>query len=266
MMTAKLTFRLLYRVYLIDDKDPKHPSLQLIQDFWKKNIHSFSIKHGTSSLYEKHFRKFGLSSVYPEPFQDIVKKVRQLWDRYEKEVFPKSDYFRWFEQRFDKAYEQKRIEFSFAANKFRTQEYTVGRRGHGGEWMREVRRFLSTAKEKNIPFSQDEQNIFDRIETLSDLLYATPPMTINIRGGSAAFVQIFPQTHLCSLQDLVSRIQKTFSRWQEPRQLRHYLSAQISPAIRSEIDRWQNSYEIMVNQPVPSDLLDFDISEKKKKR
>jgi hypothetical protein len=119
-------------------------------------------------------------------------------------------------------------------------------------------------KQKNPHLSESEQHTIDRIEALSELLKSVPPMTVEIRGGSTAFTQVIGRTALCPLGALVERVRNECPRWQEPHQLTHYLDAVIAPQVHEERSRLEERYEILVQQPLLSDMLSFVEGEMRK--
>ena len=100
-------------------------SMELQQQFWEKNVSTFTIKHGTSSIYRKHFQDYGISSSYPKPLEDLIDRVRKVWTNHEHDIMKRTAYFKMFEQRYDEAHQNQKLYF-LSANNSITSEYTTG--------------------------------------------------------------------------------------------------------------------------------------------
>lgn len=247
---------------IVRDPSGDLSSLKLMEQFWKEHVQTFKIKHGTSSIYLQHFKKHGISHHYPPQLSDLVKKVRDIWTEHEKSVIEKSGYFRMFEQRYDNAHEKEEIAVSFSANPSITSEFTKGERGGGGEWIRELRRFVRYSEQNSKVFSEDQKKTLVKVKTFMHLMRVLPPMAIAINGGVAMrnpFWRAHGHGSFGSLKDFQEYVQNRFPDWKEPKKLSEFLNNVLGKEIEEVKERVSKQYEISVHEPVKAENLEFHI-------
>ncbi len=250
----------IYLLYTANEKRLQaNQGIQQIEQFWQQDINAFALSHGTTSLYAAHFKRHGISATYPAELHEIIAKVIRLWSAHENRV-PKTGYFRLFKQRYDASMAQKRVAFSFSADPEITEEYTTGARGHGGEWMREIRNFLRDVLEHKHLFTHEEQETLSQMRALSEVLRLVPPMIVEIPAGTEAFRRLmfgrggrnspFMQQHF--FVDFV----KSGCDWRNPQALSTFLNNHRT-LIGREKSKLSQGYEVTVEFEVPARDLRF---------
>lgn len=250
-------------VLLQVENNRKLCSAELIRLFWEQHIQSFKICHGTSSLYYKHFKEKGISASYPEALENLIAKVRKLWRDHEHEFIPRTDYFRMFEYRYDKARQKGEVTLSFSANEWVTKEFTTGAR-RGGEWIRELRNFLSEASTKKEVFSVEEQKTLLETEALMDLILSAPPMQVKVAAGcpdlelAPIFAMYTSPSLLLSLRKFENYIKLHCPQWEVPDELLDYMNTSLLPELKSEKERIKTHYELILHSPIQPQYLEFE--------
>ncbi len=226
-----------------------------IQAFWESYIGSFKISHGTSGVYHKHFQRHGISATYPKALESLVTSIRKVWSDHEGDIAAKTEYFRWFEERYDMASKKKQITMSFSAGSS-MDEFTTGERGYGGEWVRELQTFLNKAKAKKERLNPDEQEVLLNTEALIDVMRKVPPMTVNVSFASLKWGS-HDGSLFCPLEKFRTYVKKECTQSSNPRILATFL-ASLLPQIEEEKARIQSNYEICVHEEVPPEQLTFE--------
>lgn len=233
----------------------------IIEKFWKEHIQAFKFWYGTSALYYTHFKKHGISATYPVALQSIIKEIREIWTNHQYDVLPKTSDFLQFEHRYENARKHNKVEVDFAANCESLREYTFGERTGGGEWMYEVRRFLSKAARNIKVFSEEECQTLTKIDAFVKLLLKVPPMTVAINGGSSYFLRGDRYFRFFGpLPKIIALVKESCPAWTDPIKLKNYLDN----VLMKEFIETKSSLEkrlpyLPIRQPIPSDQLEFAI-------
>ncbi|CAF23553.1 hypothetical protein [Candidatus Protochlamydia amoebophila] len=263
MLAAKMFLRSIYKFYLVNPETPidnqellSVNQKQIIESFWKEHIASFKVCHGTTSLLLKHFTEYGISSTYPPALHDMITKVRAVWKNHEYDILPRSGYFKNFERRYDDAHLKQQIAVSFTADPFRQKEYTVGARGYGGEWIRELNQFIYEAKQANRKdlLTSEEKQIVMEMQSLIEVMQRIAPMKVKV-----PYYMISRQKEFCSFQEFESRVKSECLEWQSPEKLSAYLHTVSLPQLNDQKKIIENKYEITVYKTIHPKHLEFEL-------
>lgn len=236
-----------------------------IESFWKLHVNSFALNHGTTALYYRHFQEHGISSSYPPALEEIIEKIRSVWKNHETDICPCSQYFEWFEERYDEAFQNKKIAVSFSAQQMITSEFTTGAR-RGGEWIREVRHFLREAYPKLGCLSAEEKQTVLKMEALVDVIDTVSPMVVTIRPSCEEIRPAFHNSPLLSpLSVFLSYVKNSCKNWQDSASLSHYLKQEVLPQLERLKQEYERQYEITVDREILAKHLEFTFIENSKK-
>jgi hypothetical protein len=216
---------------------------------YQSKIHPHRLLHGTSSIYEAHFKKHGISATYPPALENLIQRVRSAWDAHSN-IHPKTEYWLWFLQRYDNAKQHQKIEINFSSSPSITQEYTLGAR-RGGEWIRELRGFLRAAKEHPAVFTAEEKETLLEAEEFIQILDSVPPMAIAIKTP-VKYIFTFG-----SLDAFQTYIKQTFPNWSNPQKLQTYLKMNIEGRVAQTAN--SHHYSDLIGFPIPPQNLTFEI-------
>ena len=229
-------------------------SEDLITQFWKKHIESFTIFHTTSSWYSQHFEKYGISSVYPEELIRTVPKMKAIWINHQGDGTFKSNAFQDFAAWYDMVVRRGRIEIAFSARQDRIRTFTTG-----GGWINQIRHFLSACEGRPKAFSFEEHLILKQMRYLLFAIDEVPSMTIKIHGGSPAFAAaqgIYSSKILsCSLKEFIQHVKKESSKWQHINELSGYLD-QIKLNLEND-QQWLKTNDVVLSGAVNPEDLEF---------
>ncbi|MCH9608479.1 MAG: hypothetical protein S4CHLAM45_10550 [Chlamydiales bacterium] len=231
---------------------------QRIKGFWEEHIASFYIAHGTTSLFHTHFKTYGISSCYPPALADIITRIRNVWENHKEDIVEKTNYFKWFEERYDKANSSQQVEISFTADPFRQQEYTRGARGGGGEWIRELKHFISNVEQSThrTVLTADEAETVLEMEMLIEAMQQAPSMLVKV-----PYFVAFGKGNLCSFERFKEKVQKECPNWKSDQTLEHYLNETVFPQLQNTKTSIKNAYECVVQVPIDPQHLDFEVIE-----
>lgn len=236
------------------DRRQRQMRRKFITNFWEENLRDFKISHGTSALYQGHFKKYGISATYPEALRSFIPKIRKVWAAHEKDIFPKTGYFRDIEKRHDEAARANKVAVSFSANPRVTEEFTRGARGYGGELVRELSQFLREAREKEGLLSAEEKEVVEELDALIDVMKIVPPMIIKARlTDSAKLISRFPCFLFKHPETFVSFVER------ESRSLLLGDIIKSLQGVRQQLERLQIDYEIVVERSIPPSELEFEV-------
>lgn len=236
----------------------------MIEAFWHHNVESFYLVHGTSSIYQEHFKKYGLSANYPEQLEGMISRIRTLWSNHESDIAPKTGYFRNFERRYDFAVNKEHVCFSFSAQLSITQEYTSGARA-GGEWIRELRGFTWRANQKKDLLSSGEMEILAEVGAFIDLLDKAPAMLLKINPSNPAFQKaIFHNSEVLQpLPQFNAFVKQKCLNWKDSARLSHYLNSDLITKLIKEKEKLASDYEFCVTEQVSPENLTYEVLDKK---
>jgi hypothetical protein len=239
---------------------PEPTSLDIMQRFWQERVCSFKISHGTNSLYLSHFRQHGIGATYPPALEGMIARIRDVWGRHQLDVAPKTQYFCDFERRYDLAHQTKRVAFSFSANERITQEFTLGAR-QGGEWIRELRRFVIDARNNRQKLTDDEWGVILEVRTFIQVLDALPALIVRVHAGSADLVKQYGyRAPLFSTQDgFINHVKRVCPQWEDPVRLSSYLEGTLLPDLQREQAQQREKYEITINDSIAPEQLEFEL-------
>ena len=226
-------------------------SLSLIETFWKREVCSFKFSHSTSSLYREHFERYGLSAAYPEVFRAVIDKIRVVWNSH-LDICSKR-YFGDFEQRYDAAARSSVIAMSFTAKAAIIDEFTKGER-KGGEWLREMKRFIFYADQQLGLFSPYEVTVIQEMRIFIRSIDEMPKMIVKVSAGSAFWTPL-----LCPLDLFIRYIQCNCSSWEDPTVLSGYLESTLGPTITTHKQNILDDYETSLSQWVGPEHLEFEV-------
>lgn len=232
-------------------------SLAVIEEFWHQHIEPLELSHGTTSLYQSHFQRHGISHRYPAPLANVITKIRKVWSDHAHQI-PKTGYWELFEERYDHALANQRVAVSFSADPRVTEEYTKGARGYGGEWMRELRfTFIPEVLKQRELFSAEELEIISDADTLSDVMHSVPPMVVKMPMWDLPWhvrLSVDVAAPIMPLDSFVAHVQSQ-TEWLNPRRLRNYLTIHALPTI----ERVYKHYEIPISHPIPAEKLRYEV-------
>lgn len=236
-------------------------SIKLMQNFWHREINSFEIRHGTNALYLNHFKTFGISASYPATLEDLISKIRALWTKHQDDITKKTAYFRDFECRYDGARRVKKVNVSFSANEWITQEFTTGER-QAGEWIKELCHFVREARKNEHLLSSEEQKVMMEIVSFLHVLGSVPSLIVKVRAGCPElrghrlYGSIF-----FTLEDFIAHVKRKCPDWKSPVALSGYLQEDFLSKLREQQTSTSKEYEIIIQRAISPRHLEFELVE-----
>lgn len=233
-------------------------SLDMMEDFWKKHVQSFKMRHGTTSFYLSHFQKNGISHIYPEAFVNFIDKIRGLWNTY-AHLGQRRVYFGQFLNRYDKARDEKKVKIFFSSDPDITREFTTGER-KGGEWLRDVQGFIFDIQYGGNVLSPVEQGVIEDIKAFITSIREATPLAVVINGGCPGFPEYLTyNSPLGPLNNFIQLMQKECENWKIPAELKNYLETKILPRWEKQKNRLMKLYEIDISKEVGPEHLEFEM-------
>lgn len=224
------------------------PTDDQVLRFWETNISSFQISHGTTSLYHAHFKEHGISARYPIALEGIIAKIRNVWTNHEHDITRRTGYFKYFEERYDAARARGVVQLSFSCREEITREFTTGTRC-GGEWVREVREFLSAASKKKEVLASDEWETLLEAEALIQVIESVPPMIVKISAGCPDLRPLFVHTLLLPLEEFRAYVKRNCIQ---------DMGYTLLPELEHQKEVLKANYEIPLAVPVAAKYLEFE--------
>jgi hypothetical protein len=231
-----------------------------MQRFWRDQVSSFKICHGTNSLYLSHFKQHGISATYPAALEGMVTKIGRVWENHTQDIAPKTAYFRDFERRYDQARLSKQVAFSFSADRSITHEFTLGAR-QGGEWIRELRHFTREARAKERLLTADERQTVLEVTSFIQVLDSLPALIVKVHAGCSDLVRQYGWNRplFSTFEGFSNHVKEQCAQWEDPAQLSSYLDETLLPELQSQQEEYRKKYEITVNTAIAPQHLEFEL-------